>query len=115
MTRDVNLRDAISGDGIDVRERVETVVLRRDVNVVYVEKDAAIGALDDFVEKLPLGHFGDVKFGGAGDGLDDDRDFEVIANFLDFLRGDAGGFERIRHGKEIVGVAAGDTHPDEFT
>src|SRR5215469_8563892 len=78
---DVNLRDAVCGNTVDVSGGIETVILRGDVNIVDVEKNAAIGALDDFVEELPLGHFGDVKFGVAGDIFDNDRDFEEVANF----------------------------------
>src|SRR5215467_6991179 len=50
---DVNLRDPLGGHTVDVRERIETVVLRGDVNIVDVKQNAAVGALDDFVEKLP--------------------------------------------------------------
>ena len=87
--------------------------MRRDVNVVYVEQDAAVGALDDFVEEFPLGHFGNVKFGVAADVFDGDRNFEVVADFAHFLRGELRGFECVRHRKEIVSVAAVDAAPAE--
>ena len=86
MAGDVNLRDAMRGDAVDVDGGIETVILRRDVDIIDVEQDAAIGALDDFVEEFPLGHFGDVKFGVAADVFDDNGNFQEIAGFADFLR-----------------------------
>ena len=64
---DVDLRDAIRGHGVEIEIGIESVILRRDVNVVHVEQDAAVGALDDFVEKLPLGHLRGVKLRVAAD------------------------------------------------
>ena len=40
---DVDLSDAIGSDGVDVFHGVEAVVLRRDVDVIDIEKDAAVG------------------------------------------------------------------------
>ena len=56
MAGDVDLGDAMGGDGVDVVEGIELVVHRGDVDVVYVEKDAAVGAFDNFGQELPLGH-----------------------------------------------------------
>ena len=75
---DVNLRDAVGGHCVHVSQRIEAVVLRRDVNVIDVEQDAAVGALDDFVQKLPLGHFRDVILGVARDVFNDDGNFEEV-------------------------------------
>ena len=55
---DVDLRDALGRHGVEIIVGIEVVVLRRDVDVVHVEQDSAVGALDDFGEKFPLGHFG---------------------------------------------------------
>jgi hypothetical protein len=65
MAGDVNLRHAMRGDGIDVVDGVEFVVHRGDVDVVHVEQNSAIGALDDFGQELPLGHLGGGEFGVA--------------------------------------------------
>ena len=43
------------------------MVLRRDVNIVHIEQDAAVGLLDDFGEEFPLGHLRGVKFRVAAD------------------------------------------------
>src|ERR1700730_2280496 len=109
----MDLRDAFRGDAIDVSKRIETVVLRGNVNIVYVEQDAAIGALGDFVQEFPLGHFGDVKFGVAADVLDSDGNFDEVAHFTDFLRGDARCFKSVGHGKQVVRVAAIHAAPAE--
>ena len=114
VASDVDLGDAIGGNGIDVIKGIEIVILRGDVDVVDVEKNAAVGALDDFVEELPFGHFGDVKFGVAGDVFDNDGEFEEIAHFANFLRGEAGGFEGVRHGKKVVCVATVHAAPAEM-
>ena len=58
VTGDVNLRDAIRGNGVHVLHRIELVIHRGDVDVVHVEQDAAVGALYHFIEELPLGHLG---------------------------------------------------------
>ena len=73
---DVDLRDAIGGDAIDVDGGIETVILRRDVDIVDIEKDATIGLLDHFVEEFPFGHFRDVIFSVAADVFYDHGDFE---------------------------------------
>ena len=45
MTRDVDLPDPMVRNVIQVIVRIEIVILRRDVNVVHVEKNSAVGAL----------------------------------------------------------------------
>jgi L-aminopeptidase/D-esterase-like protein len=47
-----------------------------DVNIVHVEEDAAVGALDDFGEELPLGHLGAGEGGVTADVLNGDGDLE---------------------------------------
>src|ERR1700688_2870487 len=108
---DVDLRDALGGDVVYVSEGIEAVILRRDVNIIYVEEDAAIGALDYFVQKFPLSHFGDVIFRVAADVFHGDGDFEIVADLADLLRGELGGFKGVGHGEKIVGVAAVNAAP----
>ena len=76
MAGDMDLRDAFGRNAVDVIERIEAVILRRDVDIVYVEQNSAVGALDDFVQEFPLGHFGNVKFGIAADVFHGDGNFE---------------------------------------
>src|SRR6266404_6101946 len=111
MAGDVNLRDAFGGNAIYVIERIETVILRRDVDIVYVEQDAAVGAFHDFVQKFPFGHFGNVEFGVAADVFDGDRDFQIVAHIANFLGSFFRGFKRIRHGQQVVSVTAVDASP----
>src|ERR1700688_302429 len=103
---DVDLRDALGGDVVYVSEGIEAVILRRDVNIIYVEEDAAVGALDYFVQKFPLSHFGDVIFGIAADVFYGDGHFEIIANLANFLCGELGGFKGVGHGEKVMSVAA---------
>ena len=102
----VDLADAVVGDVFEVIVGVEVVVFGRDVDVVDVEEDAAVGAFDDFGEELPFGHFGLVEFGVGGDVFDADGGFEEVAGGLDPGGSFAGGFEGVGHGEEVVGVGA---------
>jgi hypothetical protein len=113
MAGNVNLGDAFGGDRVEVDVRVETVIFRGDVNVINVEKDAAIGALDDFVEKLPLGHLGGMKLDVAADVFDGDGDANSVANFANIASGPFDSFPSVGHGKEIVGEASIDAAPAE--
>ncbi len=110
---DVDLRDALGGDAVDVVEWIEAVVLRRDVDVVDVEQDAAVGGFDDLVQELPLGHLGFVKFGVAADVFDGDGDLEEVLHLADARCRRLHGFEGVRHREKIVGVAAVDAAPAE--
>ena len=98
---------------VEVVVGIEIVVLRRDVNVVHVEQDAAVGALDDLGEEFPLGHLGDVELGVAADVFDADRDLEVVAHLADVLRGALRRGERVGHRQQVVRVAAVDAAPAE--
>ncbi len=111
---DVNLRDALGGDAVDVVEWIEAVILRRDVDVVDVEQDAAVGGFDDLVQELPLGHLGLVKFGVAADVFDGDGDLEEVLHLADAGGGRLDRFEGVGHGQKIVGVAAIDAAPAEM-
>ena len=70
-------------------------------------------ACDDFVEELPLGHFGVVKLGVAADVFDGDGDFEEVLHLADALGGVADGFPRVGQREEVMRVAAVDAAPAE--
>src|SRR5438105_697641 len=53
MTSEVILRDGAARNGVDVRLRIEAVVVRADVDVVDIEKQLASGQLDEAREKVP--------------------------------------------------------------
>ena len=114
MACNVNLRDTLCGNTIDVVEWIETVILGRDVDVIYVEEDAAIGGLDDLVQELPLGHLRLVKFGVAADVFYGNGDFEEVLHLADAGCRRLHCFEGVGHGEEIVGIAAIDTSPTEM-
>ena len=54
------------------------MILRRHVDVIDVEQDAAVGGLDHLVQKLPFGHLGVMELGIAADVFDSDRNLEKI-------------------------------------
>src|SRR6266576_7249889 len=56
VASDMNLPDTMTRQIVEVIVRVEVVVLRRDVNVVYVQQNTAVGRFDHFVQELPLCH-----------------------------------------------------------
>ena len=93
---DMDLGDALGRYGVDVVHGVEVVIHGGDVDVVDVEEDAAIGALDDFVEELPLGHFGGGKFGVAADVFYGYGGFDEVLDFADAGGGFFYGFPGIR-------------------
>src|SRR6185369_11593603 len=102
VTGDVDLRYTVGGNSFDVVARIEVVVLGRDVDVVDVEKNAAIGLLDYFIEELPFGHLRDMKLCVAGDIFDSDGDFEKILRLADLCGGDTRGLKGVRHGEKVV-------------
>src|SRR5258708_38671454 len=102
----MNLRDTIDGNAVDILDGVEAVILRRDVDVIHVEQDAAIRSMDDLVKELPLRHLGLMKFRVAADVFDGDRDFEEVLNLTDAAGCSTNGLEGVRQGKKIVGIAA---------
>jgi hypothetical protein len=52
MAGDVDLRHAFSRDAVDVCERIKIMIARRNVDIVYIQENSAIGPFDDFVQKL---------------------------------------------------------------
>ena len=57
MPRNVDLPDAIVRDIVEVGVWIEIVILRRNVNIVHIEENSAVGALDHFAQELPFRHF----------------------------------------------------------
>ena len=56
VASDMNLPDTMTWHIVEVIVRVEVVVLRRDVNVVHVQQNTAVGQFDHFAQELPLCH-----------------------------------------------------------
>jgi hypothetical protein len=57
MTGDMDLANPIMRNVVEIIVRTKIVVLRRNVNVVYVQQDPAVGQFDHFAQELPLRHF----------------------------------------------------------
>src|ERR1700722_18784539 len=114
MSGDMNLRHAVGRNTIYICKRVEVVILRRHVNVVYIEQNAAIRPLHHFIQKLPLGHFRNVKLRIAAHVFNHYRSLDKIPHFANFLRRDARRFECVRHRQQIMRVAAIDATPAEM-
>ena len=89
------LGDTSYVDAVHIFKWIEPVVLRRDIDIVYVEQDAAVGSVDDLVEKLPLSHLRFVKFGVAAYVLDRDWNFEKVLHLPNPLCGGLHSFESI--------------------
>ncbi len=103
---DVNLRDAVGGHGVDVVHGLELVVHGRDVDVVHVEENAAVGAFDHLGQKLPLGHLGAGEGGIAGDVLDGHGNFEEVLNHAHALDGALDGLPGVRQRQQVVRVGS---------
>ena len=105
MASDVDLRDALRRDAVDVVHGIELMVLRRHVDVIHVEQDAAIGGMDHLIQKLPLGHLGVVICRIAADVFDSDRNFEVVLHHANPFGCRPHSLERIRQRQQVVGIA----------
>ena len=87
------------------------MIHRRDVDVVHVEQDAAVGALDNFGQKLPLGHLGAGEGGVGADVFDGDGNFKKVLHHADALDGALDGLPCVGQRQQIVGVGAVDRCP----
>ena len=94
---DVDLANAMVRHVVQVIVGIESVVLGRDINVIHVEKNAAVRPLDDFAQEFPLRHFRGVEFRIAADVFDTDRNLEEIAGFANVLRSDLGAGKSVGH------------------
>jgi len=90
------------------------MILRRDINVVHIQQNAAIGQLDDFAQELPFRHFGSVVFGVTADVLDTDRHLQVVARRLNFLGRMACHGKSVRHRQQVMRITAIDASPAEM-
>src|SRR6201997_2585496 len=97
MAGNVDLRHTLRGHAVDVREWIEVVVLRGNVNIIYIQKNSAVCPLNNLIQELPFGHFRNMKFGITAHVLDSNGDFEEVAHFANLLRGNASRFKCIRH------------------
>ena len=79
-----------------------------NVDVVHVEQNAAVGALHDFSEELPLGHFGAGKGRVAADVFDSDGNFQIVLHHADALHGALDRFPGVGERQQIVRVGAVD-------
>src|SRR6266478_410012 len=113
MTGNVDLRHTLCGHAVDVREWIEVVVPRGNVNIIYIQKDSAIRPLHHFIQELPFGHLRNVKFGVTAHVLDGYWDLEKVPHFANLLSRNARSFKRIGHGKEVVRVMSIDAAPAE--
>src|ERR1700751_3697643 len=86
MAGDMNLTNPMVGDVIKVVVGIETVILRGDVNVVYIEQDPAVSQFNYFTEELPFCHFRGVIFRIATNVLYADWYLQNIASRFYFLR-----------------------------
>src|SRR5216684_1345572 len=111
---DVDLGHAFGGNTVEIFEWIKIVISRRHVDVVYVQKYPAIGALHHLIQKLPFGHLGDVEFSVAAYVFDSDWNFEIVASLTDLARSNLGRFKSVRHGKQIVAVCPIHASPTEM-
>src|ERR1700758_4277582 len=113
MTGNVDLCHTLRGHAVDVREWIEVVVLRGNVNIIYIQKNSAVRPLNNLSQELPFGHFRNMKFGITAHVLDSNGDFEKVPHFANLLSREACSFKGVGHGKEVVGVASIDAAPAE--
>ena len=111
MARDVDLRDALRGYAVDIGKRVKTVILRRNINIIYVQENSAVSLLDNLIQEFPFGHLRHMIFGVTADVFDGDRNLQEVAYFANFLRGQACRFKGVRHGQKVVCIASVDAAP----
>src|ERR1700730_8255179 len=90
------------------------MILRRNINVIYIQKNTAIGLFHDFAQEFPLRHFGGVVLCITADVLDADRHFEKVARGLDLLCGMPGHSKSVRHRQQVMGIAAVDASPAQM-
>src|SRR5438552_987699 len=81
----MNLNYALGRYRVDVRLWVKAVIPRRDVDVVYVEEDAAVGSVGDLGDELPLGHRALLVSEIARYVLDRERNADLSLDALDAL------------------------------
>src|SRR5271157_4050320 len=111
---DVDLGDPVGGNRVKVFARIEVVVHGADINVVHVEQDPAVGALDHFVQEFPFGHHRVVKLRVAADVFHYDRDFQKILDLADLAGGEFHRLPCVGNGQQVMSVAPVHTAPAEM-
>src|ERR1700688_4269652 len=90
------------------------MILRRNINVVYIQKNTAIGLLNHFAQELPFRHFRGMVFGVTADVLDADRHFQKVAGGLNLFGSMPCDGKGVRHRQQIMRITAIDTSPAEM-
>src|SRR5215831_9772471 len=111
MPSDMHLSDSMMWNVVKIIVRVKIVVLRRYVDIVYVEQDAAVRQLGNLAEKFPIGHFGGTIFCITADTLYADRNLQKVAGGTNFLCGVTRDRQGVRHRKQIMRITAVDASP----
>src|ERR1700746_1920625 len=101
---DMNLADAMVRHIIEVFVGIEIVVPGRDVDVIYVEKNSAVGQLGYLRQKFPFRHLGRVEFRVTAYVFNADRNFEKIARLPNIRCCCARGSKSIWHRQKIMSV-----------
>jgi hypothetical protein len=109
----MNLPDAVVRNVVEVIVGIKAVVLGRDVDVINVEQNPAIGLLCDLREKLPLGHVGLMILCVAADIFDADGNLYKITDVADFSRRVSRDGPGIGHRQEVVSISPIDAAPTE--
>src|SRR5258708_15423137 len=97
MTGDVDLCYALRGHAVYVREWIEVVVPRGNVNIVYIQKGSAIRPLHYFIQELPFDHLRNTQFGIAADVLDGNGDLKEVPHLANLFRRKASRCNSVRH------------------
>ncbi len=113
MASNVNLRDALCRHAVYICEWIKIVILRRNVNIIYIQKNSAVSLLHNLIQEFPFGHFRNMKFGITAHVLDSNGDFEKVPHFPNLLSRKARSFKGVGHGKEVVRVTSIDAAPAE--
>src|SRR5471030_1993463 len=106
MTGDVNLGYAFGGHCVHVIHWGKLVIHGGDVDIVDVEKDAAIGTLDHFGEEFPLGHFGAGEGCIAADVFNGDGNLKEILHHADAFDGALDGLPCVGEWKQVMRVGS---------
>src|SRR5438552_3212257 len=78
MAGDMDLSYALNRHSLKICQWIKIMVLRGDVNVVYIKQDSAIRLFHNFIQELPLLHLRYVKLGIAADMFYGNGNFKII-------------------------------------
>ena len=112
VPRDVKLDDPLVRQGANERVRVEVMIEARDVDVVEVKQQTAVGLFGHAGDELPLLHRGVAESHVRAGVLQHERPLEEVLQRADTLHHVAQGLLGERaHWEQVVRVAAEDTRP----